>query len=246
MKKPLPWPLGATLSLVAVLATVGATPALAHEERVAGGVQFVVGWGDEPAYTGLKNSVEITVSEADGSPVTDLGDGLKVEVIKGSERVTLPLEANFGGSSGTPGTYRAWLTPTRPGSYTFHLIGSLRGQSVDESFTSSPTTFDEVEDVANIQFPTKDPSTGQLAARLDREIPRIETRTEEVEAALGEADDRVASARTLAVVGVAVGALGLLAAVGALVVARRGAHRGGGPDVGGSKERSEQAGSLSR
>jgi hypothetical protein len=246
MKNHLAWPLGAGLSLVAVCVGVAATAVHAHEERAAGGVQFVVGWGDEPAYTGSRNSVEITVSDAGGRPVTDLGNALKVEVIKGSERVTLPLVANFGGSSGTPGTYRAWLTPTRPGSYTFRLIGRAGGKSVDESFTSSPTTFDEVQDMANIQFPAKDPSNGQLATRLDREVPRLETRTEELEVALDEADERVDSARTLAVVGVAVGALGLLAAAGALVTARRGKHSGAGPEVGARPARSEQAGSLSR
>lgn len=46
--------------------------ASAHEERATGGFRFVVGWGDEPAYTGFKNSVQVTVSEADGgAPVTD-------------------------------------------------------------------------------------------------------------------------------------------------------------------------------
>jgi hypothetical protein len=246
MKKRLASPLGAALCLVAVHVGVAATAVRAHEERATGAVHFVVGWGEEPAYTGSKNSVEITVSDAGGRPVTDLGNGLKVEVIKGSERVTLPLEGNFGGSSGTPGTYRAWLTPTRPGSYTFRLSGSARGESVDESFTSSPTTFDEVQDLANIQFPAKDPSNGQLATRLDREVPRLETRTEELEIALDEADERVDSAQMLAVVGVAVGALGLLAAVGALVTARRGRHGGGGPDVVARPARSEQPGSLSR
>lgn len=240
MRKRLAWPLGVALSMTAGLALGGATAAMAHEERATGGFQFVVGWGDEPAYTGFRNSVEITVSEAGDRPVTDVGDGLKVEVIKGSEKVTLPLEADFGGPSGTPGTYRAWLTPTRPGSYTFHLIGSVRGQNVDESFTSSPTTFDEVQDAANIQFPAKDPSPGEVAARMDREVPRIEARTEAVEAEVADAEDRAASARTLAVVGMATGVLGLLAAGGALVAARRGTPRHGGTTAAGNKARSEE------
>lgn len=238
--------LGATLALSGTLAAAGTTPALAHEERAAGGVEFVVGWGDEPAYTGFRNSVEITVSEPGGRPVTDVGDGLKVEVIKGTEKVTLPLEANFGGSSGTPGTYRAWLTPTRPGSYTFHLIGSVRGQNVDESFTSSPTTFDEVQDVANIQFPAKDPSPGELAARIDREVPRIEARTEAVESAVADAEDAADRARTVAIAGVVAGALGLLAGAAALFGARRASPGNGGPKAGRSKARAERAESLSR
>jgi hypothetical protein len=239
-----PLKIGLTLAVGVVFGIAGATSAVAHEERAAGGIRFVVGWGQEPAYTGLKNSVEVTVSEAGGRPVNDLGDGLKVEVIKGSERVTLPLEASFAGGEAA-GTYHAWLTPTRPGSYTFHLTGNVRGQNVDESFTSSPNTFDEVEDVSKIQFPAKEPSAGQLATRLDREVPRLETRTDEVEAALDEADDRVDSARTVAVVGVVVGALGLLAGAGALVATRRGSARDR-LDIGVATTRSEHAGSLHR
>lgn len=249
MKHRLAWSLGVALPLTAVLAVAGSVPAGAHEPRATGGFRFVVGWGDEPAYTGFKNSVQVTVSEASGgAPVTDLGDSLKVEVSKGSERTTLPLEANFRvGGAGTPGDYRAWLIPTRPGAYTFRLTGSVRGQAVDESFTSSPTTFDEVVDVAEIQFPAKDPSTGELATRIEREFPRLGARTESLGAELRQTADRVDSSRTLAVVGVVTGVVGLLTAAGALVALRRnGGARGGEPMDRRTKSRSERAGSISR
>jgi hypothetical protein len=210
------------LAAAAALVTA-ATPVSAHETRGDGPVRFVVGWGDEPTYTGFKNSVQVTVTEASGSAVTDLGDTLKVEVIKGTDRTTLPLVANFRvGGFGTPGDYRAWLTPTRPGSYTFRLTGTVRGQNVNESFTSSRTTFNEVEDMTSIAFPAKDPSTGQLATRIDREVPRLET-------ALREAEESADGARSLALAGVFVGAVGMLTAAGALVLARRRSHgRGAG------------------
>jgi hypothetical protein len=212
-----------TLLLAAGASLAGAVaPAWAHETRIVGSIRLVVGWGDEPSFTGFKNSVQVTVSETNGPPVTDLGDALTVEVIKGDDKTTLPLVPNFRvGAFGTPGDYRAWLTPTRPGAYTFHLTGTVQGQKVDETFTSSKTTFNDVEDVTNIAFPAKDPSTGQLATRIDREVPRLE-------AAVREAEDRADTARTVGLVGVAIGAVGLLAGAAALVVAgRRGA--GGGP-----------------
>lgn len=235
MKTPLGWSLLAAVPLAAVLAAVGATAAVAHEGRAAGGIQIVVGWGEEPAYTGFKNSVQVSISETEGGPpVTDLGDSLEVEVSKGSDTIRLPLVTNFGGAVGSPGDYRAWLTPTRPGTYTVRITGSVRGKSVDESFTSSETTFDDVADVASIQFPAKDPSTGQLATRVDREVLRME-------AAVRRADERAESARKLAMVGVLVGALGLLTAVGALVSIPRRARRHGGPDGRGSKAGAKQA-----
>lgn len=245
--------LGIALPLTAVLALTSPIPAFAHEERVSGGFEFVVGWGDEPAYTGLKNTVQVTVTEVGtGSPVTDLGDSLMVEVIKGSETVSLPLEANVSPDvDGTASDYRARLTPTRPGTYTLRLIGTIRSQSVDESFTSAPGTFDEVEDGANIQFPIKDPSPGEIATRIDREVPRLSIRTDTVEAALAEAEERVDDARTVATVAMLVGALGLLAAAGALLVARGHAlprirSKTGEPKVGGGKAPADQAGSASQ
>jgi hypothetical protein len=101
------------------------------------------------------------------------------------------------------------------------VFGNLRGQNVDQSFTSSKTSFNDVEDVASIQFPAKDPSTGQLATRIDRAVPRLET-------GVREAEDEAGGARTLALVGVLVGAAGLLVAATALVMARR---RAGQRDV---------------
>lgn len=239
MLRPLARSLLVALPLTAGLAVVAA-PASAHETRTGGALRFVVGWGDEPAYTGFKNSVQVTISEAGGSPVTDVVDTLKVEVTKGDEKMTAPLAANFRvGAFGTPGDYRAWVTPTRPGAYTFRVTGTIRGQNVDESFSSGRNTFNDVEDVSSIQFPAKDPTTGQLATRLDREFPRVDT-------AVRDAEDEAGTARTLGLAGVAVGALGLLAAVGALVVARRsGAGRSGGrPDE--TPARAQQPESLSR
>jgi hypothetical protein len=250
MKHRLAVSLWLALPLAAAVVTLpGAIPAGAHEPRAAGGIRFVVGWGDEPAYTGVKNSVQVIVSEANGgAPLTDLADALKVEVSKGSEKTTLPLEANFAvAGGGTPGDYRAWLTPTRPGAYTFRLTGAVRGQAVDESFTSSPTTFDEVVDVADSQFPVKDPSTGELATRLEREIPRLGDRTESVEAGLRQAAEQADTTRTVAVVGVLTGAAGLLAGVGALVALRRnGGLRGGGAADRGAGTGSEPSRSISR
>jgi hypothetical protein len=77
------------------------------------------------------------------------------------------------GESGTPGDDRALFIPTTPGVSTFHLTGSIKGQPVDQKFTSGPTIFDEVRDPAEVSFPTKDPTTGQLSARLDRKTKRL-------------------------------------------------------------------------
>ena len=61
-----------------VLAALAAAPASAHAEKKAGKYAFVVGFGDEPAYAGQPNSLQVIISR-DGKPATDLGgelDGL--------------------------------------------------------------------------------------------------------------------------------------------------------------------------
>ncbi|TMK96427.1 MAG: hypothetical protein E6G40_11910, partial [Actinobacteria bacterium] len=70
-----------------------------------------MGWGEEPAYAGIKNSVQLILSTASGKAVDNLGDSLQVEVIFGNQKMSLPLELNFDPDSGEgmPGDYRAWM-----------------------------------------------------------------------------------------------------------------------------------------
>ena len=104
---------------------------------------------------------------------------------------------------GQPGKFRAWLVPTRPGTYTFHITGTAKGQPIDMTSTCSPETFACVADVSDIQFPVKDPSAGQLADRLSRELPRAEA-----------AMETATGARTLAFAGLAGAVIALGAAIG--------------------------------
>ncbi|MFN2613231.1 MAG: hypothetical protein ABR552_00235 [Actinomycetota bacterium] len=165
------------LPAVVAFAIVLAAPGIAsaHEERAVGHYHFVVGWGAEPAYAGEQNSVQLVLTDARGKPVTDLGDTLKATVIFGSSTKEMALETTFDPNSGegTPGDYRAFFIPTRPGDYTFHFTGRIHGQNVDQRFTSSDTTFDAVIDPQSVEFPTPDPNNAQLSSKIDREAARL-------------------------------------------------------------------------
>ena len=213
-----------TGGLAAAFVLALSSPAFAHEERSVGAYHFVVGWGDEPAYAGSENSVQLILATEAGKPVTNLGDSLKVEVIFGEQQMELPFEPAFDVEEGfgMPGDYRAWIIPTAPGTYTFHLFGAIGKQDVDERFTSGPTTFDDVADPAEIEFPTKVPTGTELSERLDREIPRV---NEAIASARSQAEDRADMARILAIVGIVIGAVGLLLAVLALTGGRAAARR---------------------
>jgi hypothetical protein len=198
-----------------------AAPALAHEGRKLGDLEMVVGWGTEPAYAGEVNSVQLLLVHH-GEPVVDLGDTLDVEVTFGDETEPFTLEPFFEeGEFGTPGDYRAFLIPTEPGQYSFHFSGTIDGEEVDETFTSGPGTFDDVENPQAAQFPVEQPSTGELAERIDREVPRLTGSIEEAQAAANAAADDASSANTLGLIGIIVGAVGLIVAIVALVWAGR-------------------------
>ena len=156
-------------TLAALLIPLVAGPASAHEEKTVGKYHFVVGFGDEPAYAGEKNSVQLILADANDKPVTDLTDTLKVEVTTGTaEPLQLAMEPNFEvGEFGTPGDYRAFFIPTAPGSYSFHFTGTIKGQKIDQTFTSGPQTFSDIDDPAQVQYPVKQPTGGQLATRVD-------------------------------------------------------------------------------
>ena len=225
-----------------------AAPGGAHEPRTSGGFRFLVGWGEEPAYSGVKNSLEIAVSDANGNPIQDLGESLALEVSKGAEKVRLPLEPSIGaGGTPTPGEYRASLTPTRPGTYVVRLVGTVLGQNVDETFTSSATTFDDVVDAGEIQFPARDPSAGEVGTRIDREVPRLEDRAAALERTLRRTEGRLRTVRVFAIVALGVGALGLAVAAACTLAVRRGRRTTHGARATASAaDGSDQAATLSR
>lgn len=199
------------LVLALALVAAGATAAQAHEEVAVGPLHLVVGFGEEPAYTGQPNSVSVLISH-DGHPATD-ARGLEVEVSFGDASVVLPLE-----TFGDIGDYRASFIPSQPGDYTFRIRGRVDGERVNEEITSGPSTFSAVEDPSSAAFPPVDtPSNDELATRIETES----SKTAEVVSAVEAADRAAADARSTAAIGIVVGSIGVIAAIGALALARR-------------------------
>jgi hypothetical protein len=210
-----------TTAMAAVLAVLLvpllAVPASAHGEHKVDKYTFVVGFGTEPGYAGVTNSVQLIISN-NGKPVTD-AKGLKVAVSTGdAEPKQMALEPYFGEGWGEQGDYRAFFIPTAPGAYTFKVTGTLGGKKIDQSYTSGKDDFAEITDPAEVQYPVQEPTGSQVTTRLDRESARLNSALAAEQQA---ADDQVADARQLATIGLVVGALGLLAAVAVGVLALR-------------------------
>ena len=139
--------------------------AYAHERRTVGPYQFVVGWLNEPAYVGQLNSLDLRVTDTRNTqPVAGLEKTLTADVAAGGlAPYTLTVSARFG----TAGAYNGWLMPTASGTYTFHIKGKIDTLDVDEKFTSSPSTFGDIEDTTAVQYPAKVPVADALSKKLD-------------------------------------------------------------------------------
>jgi len=138
-------------------ALVGVGVASAHESREVGAYTFSVGFLDEPVFSGQKSGLDLRVARGE-EPVEGLEETLEAEVTFAGQSRTLEISPVFN----QPGAYRSVFFPTAAGPYTFHIFGEVEGQAVDESFTSGPETFSEVQDVAGGQFPVQFPATGDI------------------------------------------------------------------------------------
>ena len=226
-----------------MLALVISSTASAHVVKQFGTYSVAMGWLHEPTYVGVENSVQVIVKDAAGKPVNDLqpGDLQVVVSTAGQQTAALPLQPSFDPDTGlgTPGEYTASLIPTQVGDYTFHLTGSIHGQAVDETATSSDQTFNSVTAGTDVQFPVKLPALGDLSTliqRVDGRVTTANTAATQAQQAATQAQQAVAAAQQAAnqasdnanralLAGVLVGGLGVLLGLAGLIVGLHASRR---------------------
>ncbi|MCA1812985.1 MAG: hypothetical protein LC624_03420 [Halobacteriales archaeon] len=121
------------------------------------GLEFAVGWRNEPPVTGLLNGLDLGITTpADGKPVENVTT-VTAQYETGGQVRQLSLDGQFG----KPGWYTDSIIPTKEGQYTVRIGGSVLGHTT--SFTVHPEAVDPAGD---LMFPVKDPSAGDLNARL--------------------------------------------------------------------------------
>jgi hypothetical protein len=157
--------------------------ALAHERIVAGDYAFVLGWLEDPPVVGLKNAALVEVTTAkDDQPVVGAEGTLTAQIVyggKSKELLLRPLE-------GSPGTYVGDFIPTRRGTYTLKLGGTINGQAVDVS-----QEIEEVVTADSLTFP-------EPQVDLQKSIDGLQS--------------ELSTTRLLAIVGAALGTIGLVLA----------------------------------
>ena len=209
------WGALAALALIIGAGLLVQGSASAHERRVVGEYQFVVGFLNEPSLVAQPNALFLRITlateatpgteeeeEAGGTPVEGAEETLTAEVIVGggAAKKTLELEPEFG----QPGAYAGRFIPTLAGDYSFHIFGDINGDAIDETFSSGPETFDSVEPAADLQFPNPVPDNAELKSQIDALANKSS----------GGSDD---TARTLGIIGIIAGVVG--AAVGGYAIA---------------------------
>jgi hypothetical protein len=167
------------LAVIVTSMLAGGT-AVAHERIVAGNYAFVLGWLEEPPVVGLKNAALVEVTTAtDDQPVEGAEGTLTAQIVYGGKSKELLLRP----LAGSPGTYVGDFIPTRRGTYTLKLGGTINGQAIDVS-----NEIEEVGSLDSLTFPEP-----QVDAQKSIEALQTELGT----------------TRTLALVGAALGAIGL-------------------------------------
>jgi hypothetical protein len=203
-------------ALIAMWMIAAASPAAAHLADRVGAVEIEIGWATEPTFTGQPNAVvmfmNVIRSRSQAVPLEAGEASLSVEIIFGEKDGTqkmkpVPLEPF---EFGEPGEWRSEsFVPTRPGAFTFHVTGTLRGRAFDRFYTSGErgaiegTKFDDVREIAAVSFPEKDQTNADLARALDQS-------RKTAAAAAQAAKDDAKDAKLFGIIGIALGAIAIV------------------------------------
>lgn len=141
----------AIIALTIIFATY-ATPAYAHITKQFGNISLEVGWTEEPPLVGQLNSaiivVEKVVTGGNSTPVSNALSQLDIKEKYGG--ITKLIE--FVPSEQTEGGYEAKIIPTRIGSYSLLMNGSIQNQNI----TNVEIPLDEVEGTQMFSFPDRE------------------------------------------------------------------------------------------
>ena len=185
---------GILAGIAAVLLSAGTVAArpLAHERIVSGDYAFVLGWLEEPPVVGLKNAALVEVRR----PRTI--SPWKARKERSPRRLSMAAKARnccCDRWKDQPGVYVGDFIPTRRGTYTLKLGGTINGQSIEVS-----NEIEEVGSLDSLTFP-------EPQADLQKSIEALQS--------------ELSTTRIFAVVGAALGTIGLVLAGVALGRSRK-------------------------
>jgi hypothetical protein len=136
------------LTLLLIFSCSSTKIAYAHITKMFGNIQVEVGWSNEPPLVGLLNNAIVQVNQTSGkntqTPIINALANMDIAVKYGG--VTKPLD--FVPSEETEGMYNGQMIPTRPGTYSLVLNGTIQNQKINAEIP-----LDLAESTQKLNFP---------------------------------------------------------------------------------------------
>lgn len=150
----------AMAAVVLLLLTILAPQeASAHVRVTRGKYLFVIGWTDEPALVGLKNSLDLSIfNTSTGLGVKNAEGNLTAKFLYGTKALPVDLVPVFNKT----GFYAADIIPTAAGTYRVNLTGRVGNQPV-----SFATPLDDVGWPTALEFPNPRPTVENLSSQAN-------------------------------------------------------------------------------
>lgn len=188
---------------------------------------FTVGSLNEPVAVDDKTGLDLRVgsmshyahemAEMSGgshttTPVVGLEKTLKLELIAGNVKKVLDISPAYNDS----GAYRAYFIPTVQTTFSYRLFGTIDNVPFDYTFTCNPAghpqTEEETEEVEiskGVTLLEKAGAFGCPVARADLGFPEKSMTSFELDTKASQAKSTANTSRVFALVGIAIGVLGL-------------------------------------
>ena len=199
-------------------------PASAHITKVFGNYLVTVGWQNEPTYSGLLNAPIVEVKKGSGDnakPVINALANIQISIKYGS--VTKQLD--FVPDSTVDGQYVSPLIPTKVGSYSLIMKGTVEDQSID---TEIP--LDDVASVDTLNFPPSSSADTSNIGQVGTIINQLTSDIEDAKSSANSAAQSVANVGKsfqevkdttdklymISMVGIGIGVAGIVIAVFAI------------------------------
>lgn len=189
--------------------------AYAHTTITAEQYKIEIGWKEEPPLVGIQNAITFEFNQDDGNgvktPVTNSFKDLEATVKSGSITKALDILSDV-----KPGNYYAKIIPTKTGSLTVELKGTLNGVPVNQEIP-----IEDVESTDVLAFPPSGSSSGQDVGALKNAMSSLQKDVTEIKSKIGNTAGGtsidLSKAYDFGVLGLALGAAGVILAVIAMI-----------------------------
>jgi len=141
------------IATIVLVSPFGTKSAEAHISKAIGNYVIEVGWNNEPSYVGIMDEVQVTIKKGSGNNLTPVINALKNMQIS-IKYGTVTKQLDFVPST-EDGQYISPIIPTKVGSYSVVMKGSIEDQSIYMEFP-----LDDVSSADVLNFPQTGSSNG--------------------------------------------------------------------------------------